>query len=153
RTLRSFGPGGGGPNPTRWALLADEERSGSVTDAAYATMRDHGLPLVRGVIDGLFVEGALDAIVYPTSPRRPALAAGGGGGGLDLAGGLHWRPFAGPDLVLRKGVQRTRAAGPGVCVRTGYEGAARSAARAPLAGGTGADPSLRSRPGGHERGG
>src|SRR5207245_10609239 len=36
---------------------------------------DYGLPLVRAAVEGLFTSERLDAIVYPTSPRRPALLA------------------------------------------------------------------------------
>ena len=39
----------------------------------YTSVRDHGLPLFRAAIEGLFAAEKLDAIVYPTSPRRPAL--------------------------------------------------------------------------------
>jgi amidase len=38
-------------------------------------VRDHGLPLMRGVIEGLLAADKLDAIVYPTSPRRAVLIA------------------------------------------------------------------------------
>ena len=38
-------------------------------------MRDHGLPLVRAFVEGLLAAEKLDAIVYPTAPRRPALIA------------------------------------------------------------------------------
>jgi len=31
--------------------------------------------LVRAAVEGLFASAKLDAIVYPTSPRRPALLA------------------------------------------------------------------------------
>lgn len=59
------------PNPSRWKLMLDEEESGELTDYEYLAVRDHGLPLVRGVIGGLMEAENLDAIVYPTSPERP----------------------------------------------------------------------------------
>jgi amidase len=36
-------------------------------------VRDYGLPLVRAAVEGLFAAEKLDAIVYPTATRRPAL--------------------------------------------------------------------------------
>ncbi len=44
-------------------------------DYRYTTVRDHGLPLVRAVVEGLLTSQRLDAIVYPTSSRRPGLIA------------------------------------------------------------------------------
>ena len=41
----------------------------------YTSVRDYGLPLLRSTVEGLFAAEKLDAIVYPTSPRRPALLA------------------------------------------------------------------------------
>jgi amidase len=66
---------GAGPNPGRWALLKREADSGSLDDYRYRAVRDYGLPLVRAIVEGLFVAERLDAIVYPTSPRRPPLLA------------------------------------------------------------------------------
>ncbi|MDZ7778551.1 MAG: amidase family protein [Gemmatimonadota bacterium] len=81
REITSLTSDHGGPNPTRWTLLENEERSGTTDDPDYVTMREHGLPLVRGIVEGLFAGHELDAIVYPTSPTRPGLVSGGGGGG------------------------------------------------------------------------
>ena len=65
-------PGDGGrPNPTRWSLFQQELRSGSLQDYDYLAMINHGMPLVRGILQGLIEQKGLDAIVYPTSPRRP----------------------------------------------------------------------------------
>jgi hypothetical protein len=41
----------------------------------YTSVRDYGLPLLRSTVEGLFAAEKLDAIVYPTSTRRPALLA------------------------------------------------------------------------------
>ena len=38
-------------------------------------MRDHVLPAVRATVEGILAANKLDAIVYPTSPRRPAQIA------------------------------------------------------------------------------
>jgi amidase len=66
---------GAGPNPARWALFKRESSSGSLEDYRYTSVRDYGLPLVRAAVEGLFTSEKLDAMVYPTSPRRPALLA------------------------------------------------------------------------------
>ncbi len=60
------------PNEGRWNLFKLEAKSGSLTDAEYLTVRDHALPLVRAELDGVMKSNGLDAIVYPTSPKRPA---------------------------------------------------------------------------------
>ncbi len=59
------------PNPRRWSLFKEEEESGTLDDYEYRAVRDHGLPLIRSVVEGLMLEEQLDAIVYPTAPRRP----------------------------------------------------------------------------------
>jgi amidase len=68
-------PDGAGPNPSRWILFKREASSGTLEDYRYTSVRDFGLPLVRAAIEGLFSAEKLDAIVYPTSPRRPVLIA------------------------------------------------------------------------------
>jgi len=59
------------PNPVRWQLMMKENESGELSDYEYLAVRDHALPLVRGIIGGLIESEKLDAIVYPTSPVRP----------------------------------------------------------------------------------
>ncbi len=59
------------PNPGRWQLMLDEEDSGELTDYEYVAVRDHALPLMRGIVAGLIEAENLDAIVYPTSHVRP----------------------------------------------------------------------------------
>ena len=59
------------PNQGRWNLFKEEAKSGSLTDYRYLVVRDQGLALVRAGIEGLLAAEKLDAIVYPTSPRRP----------------------------------------------------------------------------------
>jgi amidase len=66
---------GARPNPGRWTSFKREASSGSLENYRYTSVRDHGLPLVRAVFEGLFAAENLDAIVYPTSTRRPALLA------------------------------------------------------------------------------
>lgn len=60
------------PNEARWTLFKEEANSGTLTDPHYLAVRDQGLPLVRAEIEGILKANQLDAIVYPTSPRRPA---------------------------------------------------------------------------------
>ena len=60
-------------NPTRWSLFQQELNSGSLQDYDYLAMANHGIPLVREILRGLLGQKDLDAIVYPTSPRRPGL--------------------------------------------------------------------------------
>lgn len=62
---------GGQPNPRRWRLMRQEEGSGELSDHEYRAVHTYGLPLVRKIIEGLMRAESLDAIVYPTSPRRP----------------------------------------------------------------------------------
>src|SRR5262249_59851250 len=66
---------GARPNPARWTLFKREASSGRLDDYRYTSVRDYGLPLVRSTIEGIFAAQKLDAIVYPTSPRRPSLIA------------------------------------------------------------------------------
>ena len=70
-TLTSRREDGAHPNPGRWELMLDEVESGELTDYEYIAVRDHALPLIRGIIGGILESENLDAIVYPTSPTRP----------------------------------------------------------------------------------
>jgi amidase len=73
RSKAMTAPGDGGvvPNPVRWRLLEREDASGTLEDYDYLAVRDHVLPLMRAMIEGVMKKESLDAIVYPTSPRRP----------------------------------------------------------------------------------
>ena len=66
---------GAGPNATRWSMFARELASGTPDDYKYLAVRDHGLPLLRQVTEGVFASQSLDAVIYPTAPRRPDLIA------------------------------------------------------------------------------
>ncbi len=95
---------GGRPNPTRWALFRQEEASGTLDDYRYRAVHDHVLPAVRELLEGLMDEQHLDAIVYPTSPRRPGLVAGGGGGGANVPSATNIANLTGfPDLIMPAG--------------------------------------------------
>lgn len=107
REIVTLSPDGSGTNPTRWTLFEREEASGSRDAPAYVSMRDHGLALARGIVEGLLEEHDLDAIVYPTSPTRPGLVAGGGGGGGPSATNIaNLTGF--PDLIVPAGFTSDR---------------------------------------------
>jgi amidase len=101
-TLRADGAG---PNPARWALMKREAGSGTLEDYRYTTVRDHALPLVRATVEGLLASQQLDAIVYPTASRRPALIAAPpevpGGGSGSPANIANLSGF--PDLIVPAG--------------------------------------------------
>lgn len=106
-TLTAARDDGAIPNPGRWQLMLDEDESGELTDYDYIAVRDHAMPLLRGVIGGLMEAEGLDAIAYPTSPVRPERvdpdpdpqgAPGGGGSAVILANLTGF-----PDLILPAG--------------------------------------------------
>ncbi|HJZ72136.1 MAG TPA: amidase family protein [Vicinamibacterales bacterium] len=95
---------GAGPNPSRWTLFRREVESGTLDDYRYTSVRDHVLPAVRAAVEGMLAAQQLDAIVYPTSSRRPALIAetGAGGGGTPSATNIaNLTGF--PDLIVPAG--------------------------------------------------
>jgi amidase len=103
---------GAGPNPGRWTLFKREAESGTMDDYRYISVRDHGLPLVRAAVEGMFAAQRLDAIVYPTSSRRPAAIAEGAAAGASpsaalAASGMSATNIANltgfPDLIVPAG--------------------------------------------------
>jgi amidase len=104
---------GARPNPSRWTLFKRELESGTMTDYRYTAVHDYGLPMVRAVVEGMFAAEQLDAIVYPTASRRPALIAALPAGGATSAGsalsaaGLAATDIANltgfPDLIVPAG--------------------------------------------------
>jgi amidase len=96
---------GAGPNPSRWVLFKREADSGTLEDYRYTSVRDHVLPAVRAAVDGMLTAQKLDAIVYPTSSRRPGLVAetgASGGGGVPSATNIaNLTGF--PDLIVPAG--------------------------------------------------
>jgi amidase len=104
--FRGTRPDGAGPNPSRWSLFKTEEASGTLDDYRYTSVRDHALPLVRAVVEGILAANRLDAIVYPTSSRRPGLIAdtGARGGGDDVPSATDVANLTGfPDLIVPAG--------------------------------------------------
>lgn len=104
KKYNTMGAGGVGPNASRWYLFKREAEAGGMDTYKYKSVKEHGLPAVRMVVDGIFETDKLDAIVYPTSGRRPAQTAAAdpfsiGGGGATVIANL-----AGiPDLIVPAG--------------------------------------------------
>ncbi len=101
---------GATPNPARWTLFKEEAKSPAMTDYRYLAVRDFGLPLVRATLEGLLAAEKLDAIIYPTSPRRPAKITDdppAGGAAAAAAGASSATNFANltgfPDLIVPAG--------------------------------------------------
>jgi amidase len=96
---------GAGPNPNRWTLFQRELESGTLDDYRYTSVHDHGLAMVREIVEGIMTAQKLDAIVYPTSPRRPGLiaetGAPGGGGPPSPMSIANLTGF--PDLIVPAG--------------------------------------------------
>ena len=87
-------------------LFKREADSGTLDDYKYTAVRDHALPLVRSIVEGVFAANKLDAIVYPTSSRRPSLVAdsGGPGAGGGTPSGSNIANLTGfPDLIVPAG--------------------------------------------------
>ena len=85
--------------------MVREAGSGTLKDYQYTAVNEHGLPLVRAVLEGILAADKLDAIVYPTASRRPQLIAaapevpgGAAGSGSNLA---NLSGF--PDLIVPAG--------------------------------------------------
>jgi amidase len=105
KQINSLRDDGGGPNPTRWTLFTREAASGTINDYGYKAVHDYGLPMVRTIVEGIIATEKLDAIIYPTSSRRPALTAappdtpgGGRENGNNLANLTGF-----PDLIVPAG--------------------------------------------------
>jgi amidase len=97
---------GAGPNPGRWTLFKREAESGTLDDYRYVSVRDHGLPMVRAAVEGMLAAQRLDAIVYPTSSRRPGLIADSGApsGGTPPRSATDIANLTGfPDLIVPAG--------------------------------------------------
>jgi len=66
-----LGRDGAAPNNSRWSRFVSELASGDTSDYRYRSVRDHALPMMRDVVNGLLVASQLDAIVYPTQSVKP----------------------------------------------------------------------------------
>jgi amidase len=96
---------GARPNSSRWAMFKTEAASGTLDDYRYKSVRDFGLPMVRAAVEGMLASQQLDAIVYPTSSRKPALiAATQDGGRGDVGSATNIANLTGfPDLIVPAG--------------------------------------------------
>lgn len=106
---------GAGPNPSRWTLFKREVDSASVPDYQYKAVRDYGLPLVRAIVEGTFDAQQLDAIVYPTASRRPALIAAMATSGTSAASALAASGMSATDIANLTGF-------PDLIVPAGFTG-------------------------------
>ena len=104
--ISSRSPDGFWPNPGRLALYRAEAKYPALTDPAYLAAKNHGLPFVRETLQALMDKEKLDAIVYPTSPRRPALIgeAPTPGAATTRVSATNYANFTGyPDLIVPAG--------------------------------------------------
>jgi amidase len=109
-------PDGVRPNPSRWTLFKRELESGSTTDYRYTAVHDFGLPMIRAIVEGMLASQQLDAIVYPTASRRPALiAALPPGAGTTTASALSAAGLAASDIANLTGF-------PDLIVPAGFTG-------------------------------
>jgi amidase len=103
--FKALRPDGATPNPARWTMFKRESESGKLDDYRYTSVRDHGLPMVRSIIEGILTVQQLDAIVYPTRPKRAPLITAP----ADPPGGFPGNPVnlanltGFPDLVVPAG--------------------------------------------------
>lgn len=103
-------PEGYRQNLGRLTLYRQEAKAPALTDPAYLAAVNYGLPFVRASIEAVFATNQLDAIVYPTSPRRPAKigeepAAPAAGGAAPAANSpTNFANLTGfPDLIIPAG--------------------------------------------------
>lgn len=89
------------PNPQRWRLFSQELDAPELSDFRYRAMLEHGLPMARQLVEGILAAEELDAIIYPTSPTRPALLAGGSSGAISATNIANLTGF--PDLIVPAG--------------------------------------------------
>jgi amidase len=108
-------PQGGGPNPSRWTLFKREADTAAGNAYQYTAVHDFGLPLVRAIVEGAMDAQQLDAIVYPTASRRPALIAAMATSGTSAASALSASGMSGTDLANLTGF-------PDLIVPAGFTG-------------------------------
>ena len=114
--FNATGADGVRPNPSRWTLFKRELESGTTTDYRYTAVHDYALPMMRVVVDGMLDAQQLDAIVYPTASRRPALiAALPPGAGTTTASALSAAGLAASDIANLTGF-------PDLIVPAGFTG-------------------------------
>jgi amidase len=96
------------PNPSRWNLMKRELDAGSLEDYEYLSVHEHGLPLIRGIIEGILNAEQLDAIVYPSAPRRPSRRDADPGTSVGGPSPVRLANMSGfPDLIVPAGFTGT----------------------------------------------
>ena len=96
-------------NLGRLTLYRQEAKAPPLTDPTYLAALNFGLPFVREMLTALITTNKLDAIVYPTSPRRPQKIEAEGAGAAAAATSTAVSPtnFANltgfPDLIIPAG--------------------------------------------------
>lgn len=107
RSLPSLGANGASPNASRWAKFVNELASGSTDDYRYRSVRDHALPMMRDVVNGVLAVNQLDAIVYPTQSVKPArIDNAGNSAAPDAMNIANLTGF--PDLIVPAGFSDNR---------------------------------------------
>jgi len=106
---------GAGPNPSRWTLFKREAESATIPDYQYKAVRDSGLPMIRAIVQGTFAAQQLDAIVYPTASRRPALITAMSTSGTSAASALSASGMSATDIANLTGF-------PDLIVPAGFTG-------------------------------
>ncbi|WP_206044673.1 amidase family protein [Gemmatimonas groenlandica] len=107
RGMSSISATGSAPNASRWAKFANELASGSTGDYRYRSVRDHALPLMRDVVNGMIASNQLDAIVYPTQSMKPErIEAEGSSSAPDAMNIANLTGF--PDLIVPAGFSDNR---------------------------------------------
>jgi amidase len=100
----SLGEDGAGPSPWRWAAFKREAAAVDLDDSAYLAVKEHGMPMVRAILDGALKKNNLDAIVYPAQRRRPWLINGASGSSGDSPSAVYLSILSGfPELVVPAG--------------------------------------------------
>lgn len=72
-TYQNIDAAGARPNPARWRQFTRDLASGATSGPRYKAVRDHGLPLIKAVVEGEISTHKLDAIIYPAQSTRPPL--------------------------------------------------------------------------------
>ncbi len=107
RGLSSISATGAAPNASRWAKFVNELASGSTDDFRYRSVRDHALPMMRDVVNGVLAANQLDAIVYPTQSMKPErIETEGSGSAPDAMNIANLTGF--PDLIVPAGFSDNR---------------------------------------------
>jgi amidase len=108
RAIPSLGDDDTGPNASRWSRFVAESASGSMDNYRYRSVRDHALPMMREVVQGMLDADRLDAMVYPPATDRaaPIGVTRGGASAPDASNIANLTGF--PDLTVPAGFSDNR---------------------------------------------